>query len=118
MATKEEKLVLREQGMSYQQIADYFGISYQAVAQPLAKHNPNKFRYVRESGCVYPNIRKWLNDNRVNKSEFVRRLQLMNSNGNKERMDGYLTGRTDPPKRIIDRILAVTGLTYEEAFKK
>ena len=37
---------------------------------------------------------------------------------NKKRMDYYLTGRNDPPKNVIDKILMVTGLTYEQAFSK
>ena len=118
MATKQEKLALREQGMTYQQIADHFGISYQAVAQPLAKYQPNHFHYVTETGCVYPNIRKWLNDNKVNKSEFARRCGFCNQSDRKKRLDGYLKGRCDPPKRVIDKILSVTGLTYEQAFSK
>lgn len=118
MVTKQEKLALREQGMTYQQIADYFGISYQAVAQPLAAYNPNHFHYVSESGCIYPNIRKWLNDNKVNKSEFARRCGLSNVSNNKNRLNCYLIGRCDPPKMMIDKILAATGMTYEQAFSK
>lgn len=116
MATKQEKMALREQGMTYQQIADHFGISYQAVAQTLAKYNPNKFCFVRPSGCVYTGLRNWMNKNKVGISEFVRRCGVENCYCNKNRMVGYLSGKTDPPKRTIDKILAVTGLTYEEAF--
>ena len=39
MATKQEKLALREQGMTYQQIADHFGISYQAVIRSISRTN-------------------------------------------------------------------------------
>lgn len=116
MATKQEKLALREQGMTYRQIADHFGISYQAVAQALAEYNPKHFKRVSESGCIYPNLRKWLNDNKVGKSELVRRCGYANVYRNKNRFDYYLTGRNEPPKRVIDKILMVTGLTYEQAF--
>jgi len=116
MATRAEKLALREQGMTYRQIADQFGISYQAVAHSLASYNPKRFQYITETGCVYPNLRKWMNDNKVGQSEFARRCQFSNSPGNKNRMRGYLIGLADPPKRTIDKILAVTGMTYEEAF--
>jgi predicted transcriptional regulator len=118
MATKQEKMALREQGMTYRQIADHFGISYQAVAQALGEYNPNHFKYISETGCVYPNLRKWLNDNKVGKSEFARRCGYANVYCNKKRMDYYLTGRNDPPKNVIDKILMVTGLTYEQAFSK
>ena len=117
MVRKEEKMALREQGMTYQQIADHFGITYQAVAQTLSKYEPSRFRYVTENGCVYPNIRNWMNRNKVTKSEFVRRLGLCNCYDNKARLASYLRGECDPSKSTIDKILAVTGMTYEEAFE-
>ena len=114
--SKEEKMALRDKGMTYQQIADHLGISYQAVAQTLTKYSPSHFRIVKPSGCAYTNIRNWMNANKVGMSEFVRRCGLGNSYSNKNRMTGYLKGKSDPPKRTIDKILSVTGLTYEEAF--
>lgn len=116
MATKQEKLALREQGMTYQQIADRLGISYQAVAQALATHNTKHFHYISESCCIYPNLRKWLNENQVSKSELARRCGYAGSPGNTNRVFSYLQGKIDPPKRVIDKILAATGLTYEQAF--
>lgn len=116
MVTKHEKLALREQGMTYQQIADRLGISYQAVAQALGEYNPNHFHYVPETSCIYPNLRKWMNDNKVGKTELTRRCGYANSPSNKGRIFRYLQGKVDPPKRFIDRILAATGLTYEQAF--
>ena len=116
MATKQEKLALREQGMTYQQIADHFGISYQAVAQTLAKYNPNHFQYVTEAGCAYPGLRNWMNDNKAGRSELIRRCHIESTHQNLSRMRNYLTCKADPPKRVIDKILGITGLTYEEAF--
>ena len=116
MATLQEKLAMRDKGMTYQQIADHFGVSYQAVANSLSKHNPRLFRYVSETGCVYPNLRRWMNDNKVGKRELLRRCGLGCAPNNVARMERYLCGRIDPPKRTIDKILMATGLSYEEAF--
>lgn len=118
MATLQEKLALREQGMTYQQIADHFGISYQAVANSLSKHNPRLFRYVSEEGCIYPNLRRWMNENKVGKRELLRRCGLVCAPKNYDRFCSYFQGKVDPPKKTIDKILRVTGLTYEEAFGK
>ena len=30
----------------------------------------------------------------------------------------YLSGKAQPNKQIIDKILEITGMTYEEAFKQ
>lgn len=114
--TKAEKIALREQGLTYRQIADRLGISTQAVAQVLSKRQPSRFRLVAEEGCVYVGIRNWMNENKVGFTELVRRCGLQTAGGTYPRWRSYLTGQCDPPKRTIDKILRVTGLTYEEAF--
>lgn len=116
MATLREKQELRDKGLTYQQIADHLGIRYQAVANSLSKQNPRLFRYVSESGCVYPNLRRWMNENKCGKRELLRRIGLGCAPNNYNRICSYLLGKVDPPKKTIDKILSVTGMTYEEAF--
>lgn len=116
MATLQEKQALRDKGMTYQQIADRLGISHQAVAQALSKHNPRRFQFVPENGCVYPNLRRWMNENKVGKRELVRRCGLECLPNNIARLESYLLGRTDPPKKTIDKIISATGLSYETLF--
>jgi transcriptional regulator with XRE-family HTH domain len=116
MASLQEKQALRDKGMTYQQIADHLGISYQAVANVLSKNNPGRFQFVHENGCVYPNLRRWMNENKVGKRELVRRCGLECLPNNVARFEEYLLGRADPPKKTIDKILRATGMSYEEAF--
>lgn len=116
MSTFEEKKALREQGLSYTEIARRLGISKQAVQQGLASRDVRYFQFVTEKGCIYPNIRKWMNDNRISVSEIARRMGLIPHSSTCERIRGYLTGANDPNKFTIDRILAITNLTYEQAF--
>lgn len=116
MASLQEKQALRDKGMTYQQIADHLGISYQAVANVLSKNNPRLFRFISESGCAYPNLRRWMNENKVGKRELLRRCGLAVAPGNVARLESYLSGRVDLPKRTIDKILSVTGMSYEEVF--
>ena len=33
-------------------------------------------------------------------------------------VQGYITGRADPPKRFIDKMLKITGMSYEVLFAK
>ena len=65
MAKFEEKVKLREQGMTYAQIADKLGISKQAVAQALSQYNPKQFRFIKETTCIYKGLREWMNKNKV-----------------------------------------------------
>lgn len=105
----------REKGMTYQQIADKYGVSRQAVGQVCGKWNPHNFKVVTGK-CVYPNLRKWQNDNKVSQKELVRRMGLTAYAGTCTQISAYTTGLTDPPKYIIDKMIEVTGLPYEVLF--
>ena len=116
-ARNAQMIADRESGMTYQQIGEKHGVSRQYVGNICGRCTPYKFRYVTENGCVYPNLRKWMNDNKVTRTEFVRRLGLINSpNHYSMRVRDYMTGRCDPPKWMIDRMLDATNLTYEQLF--
>lgn len=107
----------RESGLSYREIGEMFGVSFQTVAQVCGKYQPRQFQFVTETGCVYPNLRKWMNENRVSRREVVRRMGLIDTNpGSVSLFGDYMRGKHDPPKRVIDKLLEVTGMTYEVLF--
>lgn len=116
MSSYEEKLELREQGLSYTQIAEKLGVSPQAVRQALAKHNPKYFQFVTEKGCIYKGLREWMNENKVSRAELIRRMGYEPLSETHTRFGNYLSGRSDFRKTNIDGILKVTGMTYEQAF--
>lgn len=116
MATLKEKKELFEQGLTRTEIAKQLGISRQAVSQALARYNPAYFKLITESNCIYPNIREWMNKNKVSMNEFVRRMGCASYAGNFYTLKNNLTGKTDTKKSTIDKILAITGMTYELAF--
>ena len=109
---------LRKQGMTYREIAAQCGVSYQAVAQVCAKGKETQFRKINPKSCVYPVLREWMNSNYVSRAELYRRMhdghpcvgcapKLLN-----ERLTGKTMWRIDE----IDRLLDITGMTYEELF--
>lgn len=108
-------LAEREKGLTYRQIAQKYGVSKQAVHNVCAKQNGN-FRPFTEETCVYPNLRQWLNDNRITKSEFIRRMGATYITQENARYAAYFRGEHYPSKQTIDKMLAVTGLTYEQLF--
>lgn len=118
MSTLEEKKALRDQGLTYQEIADRLGISRQAVNMSLAGYNPRLFRHVTETGCIYPNLRRWMNDNKVSPRELTRRIGYEPFQGNIVRTENRLRGSLEMKKSFIDGVLRVTGMKYEEAFWK
>lgn len=110
---REERL----KGLTYREIAEKHGVSYQAVAISCGSTGYG-FKAFTKKTCVYPNLRKWLNDNEISLREFMRRCDLICSGNNSKRYRDYIRGRCCPPKKTIDVFLQVTGLTYEQLFQK
>ncbi len=111
---KKQMIRLNQDGASYQQIADEFGISKQRVAQIIGGTKEHLFRFFSKERCIYSGLRKWLNDNKVSVCELTRRL-YGNSNGKSViRTREKLKGKTELTKTYIDKLLKITGLTYEE----
>lgn len=106
----------REKGLTYQEIADKYGVSRQAVQQVCSKYTLHFFRPFTKEQCIYINLRNWLNDNKISKAELLRRLDIETIGVNNNRVSDYLKGRMFPQKRVIDKFITATGLTYEELF--
>ena len=105
--------------MTYREIAEECGCSYQNVAKALASRNVVRFRHFTENACVYPALRKWLNDNRVSIEELLRRVYGHNIGGTtRKRYTDVFRGHAELKKRDIDNLLRVTGMTYEELFRE
>jgi transcriptional regulator with XRE-family HTH domain len=108
----------RDKGLTYREIALKYGVSYQNVAQACSTHQLARFRYHRADSIIYPNLLKWLNDNKINTSELLRRLGLETTASNYERLCKILSGKLQPRKPLIDKLIEITGLTYENLFKE
>jgi transcriptional regulator with XRE-family HTH domain len=106
----------REKGLTYREIAEKYGVSYQAVAQACGKSQPNRFRFWTKDMCIYPNVRKWLNENKITYRELQRRLGWETCSANYIYIGNWLRGENYPRKQIIDKLLSATGLTYEQFF--
>ena len=108
----------REKGMTYKQIAEKYGVSHQAVSQACGRGDPRYFRIVTEEGCIYTNLRKWMNKNEVSFAELLRRMGKERASGNLTRLHEQLRGKVELKKSTIDQLIAVTGIRYEKLFKK
>lgn len=116
MADKEQMIRLRDQGLKHADIARICGVSRQYVAVVCGKTNYVHFTPISANGCVYPNLRKWLNENKVSKAEFLRRMGFTLHDHNYDKLASYLSGECNPRKPYIDRMLRVTGMNYETLF--
>ena len=61
---------------------------------------------------VYTGIAKWIADNKLSLKEFTEKVGVSSTN----HLSAILRGEYNTSKTMIDKILAATGLTYEEAF--
>lgn len=94
--------------MTYQAIADLYGISKQAVHEAI-QGRKNRSIHVKPQSVVFPGLRKWMCENHV----FIKDLET--KTGLRLRY-ALSSGRINNAK--VNAILEITELTYEEAFGK
>lgn len=111
--TAEEKrkaLDMYNEGNSMDEIAKELHFCRATIVRNLPSGVAKKGRKIKD--VIYPGIVKWLIKNRVTLAELNRKAFGNDS----QHMSVILHGKIDPRKSTIDKILAATGMTYEEAF--
>lgn len=108
--TNDEKIeayTMLLNGHTMQEISDQFGVSKQRIQQLF----PNAEKRYEDDHCIYPNLAMWQRDNHVSIKTLAEHL-----GASSQQTVRWLRGEYFPTKKIIDKILALTGMTYEEAF--
>lgn len=108
--TKEQILdmcKMRIDGHALQEIADKYGCTIECVRQLTPKRG-----YKRDKS-VYPAINRWMEERNITMAYLSEMCGL-----SKGTISNTLNGRNSPTKYVIDKILLVTGLKYEDAFRK
>ena len=106
----------RENGLTYVEIAEKYGVSKQCVHQACGKHSPSRFRY--NNSCIYLGLRRWMNDNKISIGELLRRMDMVVHTSNYQSIQQKLLGRTEMKMSDIDKLIEITGMTYEELFRE
>lgn len=119
MNRKAEMIKMRESGATYKDIGEAFGISRQAVFQHIGGMvRGGYFKTLSANDCIYPNLRKWMNDNHMSRSKLCRAMFGNTLPSNQHHISNFLRGKNSgATKHTIDKYLTVTGLTYEELFE-
>ena len=113
--TNNEKMAMfqmRLEGKTFQQIGDAFGISKQAVKQSIGCTGGGG-TVRRPDKIIYPTIADYMVRRNINYNDLAPECGVSRSG-----LRHFLQGQGGGSKYVIDRILEVTGLTYEEAFKE
>lgn len=111
MAEKRKDIYIREheeKGMSYTKIAEKHGVSRQCVHQACTFEPKHK---VKPQACIFVNLRNWMNQMGISKVQLAEMSIACYSS-----LDRYLTGESDIPKRVVDDLINLTGIPYEELF--
>lgn len=111
--TREDKIrafVMRLDGMTYEEIGNMFGVTGDNVRKSLAEYARQ-----RKGGfaCIFPGIEKWMKEHKYTVSRLGRELNIAPS---RTWLANKLNGRTKFSMPEIKKILAFTGMTFEEAF--
>lgn len=109
---KVEAYRMRLEGATLQTIGDTFGVSKEYIRQiiPAIEERSWSTRSALNR-CVYPNISQWLVENRCTYAKFSELIGAPDAS-----VSRWMNGIHKLSKPTIDRILKVTGMTYEQAF--
>lgn len=109
--TMEEQIYARWlMGNTPKSIAEDFGIKREKVYKIINQANKPKPKRPPFVG-VYPNIEKWMKENGMGITKLAQECML-----SYEGLRRILKGYDGCTRKVIDRLIGVTGLTYEVLF--
>lgn len=111
----------RAAGMTYEQIGVKHGVTRQRVGQLISKWNKYNFKVIKTDGCAYKNLRRWMNDNYVGRSELARAVGIASDPIGGYEMQNFrymLLGRRVFPEDILTKLIAVTGLSKDKILER
>lgn len=120
MNRKEQILQLVGEGINFSEIARIVGCTRQYVTQVVRDSGTQytDYRRLTDDVCIYPNFRKWWNDNRMTYRKFFDLMGIIYHDTNIGRLHTYISGKGNPRKSYIDLMIAATGIPYETLFYK
>ena len=108
---------MRRDGLTFREIGEAFGVSRQRVEQVLKGKARKCTTDMEKIPCE--GLYNWLMDNPKMTFPALARVMFNNCNANKKnQVVNLLHGRNCRiSKRAYDRLMAATGMTYEQLFK-
>lgn len=109
----------RERGLTYQAIADKYGVSRQAIHCVCTRvRSKRPFVPYTEKQVIYPALRAWLNEKKMKRIEILRTVNPKAEYGGSDyiMISNVLSGKIGMSKKYIDLLITATGMTYEEMF--
>lgn len=113
-----ETVQMRLDGYTIQQIAEKYGVTKQCIQQKLSviangyKPRPKGI----DERIVYPNLAKWISDNRIVKYKLAQMIGSSKNNASSQNINKKLYGERDFSMSEIKKLLELTGQTFEYLF--
>jgi DNA-binding helix-turn-helix protein len=108
--TREEKIdmfCMRMDGYTLQEIGDKYGVTREYVRQVLdVGKRKDKF-----SKIVYPKLKQYMIERKLSIRKLSILIDIQSATATR-----LLYGESSPTMSTVNKILKLTGLTYEEAF--
>ena len=114
MITKEQRIKMFEMrldGKSYAKIAEEFNAPRLAVIRAISGKTQFTPQYIRNA--VYPNLASWMLENGITPRKLSDSLDM-----SPDVVRAWLLGEREPRLSSIKALLAVTGMSFEEAFAR
>lgn len=108
MSKIEQYAALRKQGMTYDAIAKECGVTRQAVHDSVSRRK-NRTTYIKPTVVIFPGLRQWMAEHHIRVAELER---ITGKHLRQALKTGHISNQS------IELVLAVTGLTYEQAFRR
>lgn len=114
---REVAFRMRERGYTLQAISDVLGVTKQRVAQYFTGTKFESGKHYRKLNSKYHNLADWMYERNMCVANMVIEMGYSYNTEVATRIRGILTGRLDIKMSEIRKILAITGMTFEECFE-
>ena len=114
---REEIVRMYEEGKLLSEIGAKYGASKQSISQLLSRMGVQKRNKKKGHACsmAYPGLARYLKDNKLRPVDIGRMIGYKNPSSS---MGAILSGRFSFSQKTIEKLMAVTGLTYEQMIGK
>ena len=101
-----------ESGMTYNAVAKQYGVSRQRIYQVVHARDGMGRNLLMLQRCIYPGLAHRLCDMDIRVGELSDMVGCSIAT-----MSGYLNGEKQPKLSVINKLIDITGATYEELFR-
>ena len=115
----DEVIRMRNEGATYEEIGEHFGVSRQRIHAALGPFKKNAQLYTK---IKYKGLKRWFNETDTSFSQFARLVGTRSTTASIRKMQNWLSegGERESSFTIgqIKKMLEVTGMTFEELFEE